>query len=931
MSQHFFHRIVTRAMAALAACAAAQSSTAQSFVPESVAPSAAVMEAAQAEYLTPDERRDFRVMHGISDDTDLDTPARRARAASERFDFGDPSFNDPATPMTLRLTALRENAAFQAILDATTEESDLPALAFRAEALAILGQREEALRLTSSEKAVAALENAQTVEDALAAVDLAALRIRLDASRASTYRTLLATLARARQDLDRLDPRIRVREAELLAERHAMQDAVRATGEALGLSPRCARAWRLAGDLALDQFDFDGAARAVRALRRIAPMHPLAAVLEARSALMQDDPTTALRVIDAALAFGNSAQCELRAWRAAAEGSRYDFAKMQQEFARFDLLAPGSSLALVVAGRQLVFDRQYAEARATLAAAASREPAWALPRAELGLLSMQDGNEERAVADLKQAVALDPHDERTVFTLALAEQLLGWQRIETKYFIIRHPEGDAALVAALLTEPLDRMHEEVCGKLGHEPAQKTLLDVMPDHRSFGVRITGLPRIHTIAVCTGPTIAIEIPKDGPQSKHLGLFDPLAVLRHEYTHTVTLSMTKNRIPHWLTEAVAVTLEETPRTYDNCQLLAAAWHRGALFNLDEINWAFVRPERPTDRPQAYAQGRWMVEYAEVTFGWDALRKLLFSYADGVREDDAMRGAFGVPRDAFYKGFLAWAAREVRAWGLDPQPPLRDLLRDIVESSRGTGASDAAARFDQLERERLAKVAARLTEPVGAPGAERRKLSRLDWPSEPMPDVTLDDAMIEALLAQHPNHPDVIEIALRRTKDAGATNAQSASTLDDATRVLLERYAQLRPVDPLPHRMWAKQSKSVSAATEFANGATNALEHLRALDLVAEKDNAFAIALARERRAAGDRREASAYAERAVRMNPFDATVRELAAAIAVEGGRLDRAERHIQALVVLEPDRALHRSRLEKIRELRAKSERTVETSP
>ena len=137
-------------MAALAACAAAQSSTAQSFVPESVAPSAAVMEAAQAEYLTPDERRDFRVMHGISDDTDLDTPARRARAASERFDFGDPSFNDPATPMTLRLTALRENAAFQAILDATTEESDLPALAFRAEALAILGQLVNFLSLRSN-------------------------------------------------------------------------------------------------------------------------------------------------------------------------------------------------------------------------------------------------------------------------------------------------------------------------------------------------------------------------------------------------------------------------------------------------------------------------------------------------------------------------------------------------------------------------------------------------------------------------------------------------------------------------------------------------------------------------------------------------------------------------------------------------------------
>jgi hypothetical protein len=52
---------------------------------------------------------------------------------------------------------------------------------------------------------------------------------------------------------------------------------------------------------------------------------------------------------------------------------------------------------------------------------------------------------------------------------------------------------------------------------------------------------------------------------------------------------------------------------------------------------------------------------------------------------------------------------------------------------------------------------------------------------------------------------------------------------------------------------------------------------------------------------------------------MNPFDATVRELAAAIAVEAGRLDRAEVHIEGLVALEPDRDIHRKRLARIREL------------
>lgn len=893
----------------------------QTFVPEAVAPASAVVETERAGYLTPDERRAFRVRHGIFDDTDLDTPARRAMVALERLDASDAAWADPSVAADLRLALACFHGNFAEIVSSTNENSPLPERAWRAQALAMLGRRDEALAIAVA--AAPALTEATTVADLLAAVELGALRIRLDAASASTYRNLLSALARGRQAIDRLDPAIRVREAELLSERHVKDAAITAIGETLGLSPRASRAWRLAGELALEQFDFEGAARAIAALRRIAPTHPYAAFLEARSALMQDDPEKARAALAPVLAL-EPLPPEALAWKAACDAARYDFDAMRRTLAEFDRRAPGSALALVTAGKQLVFDRQYEEARATLEAAAAREPAWALPRAELGLLSMQDGRETRAVEDLRMAVALDPNDERTTFTLALAEELAGWERIETKHFVIRHPKAttnekeagaqksdsklgananaDAALVARLLAGVLDTMHDEVCARLGHEPAQKTLIDVMPDHRSFGVRITGLPRIHTIAVCTGPTIAIEIPKEGPQKKHLGLFDPLAVLRHEYTHTVTLSMTKNRIPHWLTEAVAVTLEETPRTFDTCQLLASATNRGTLFDLDGINWAFVRPEKPTDRPQAYAQGRWMVEYMEKRFGWDAIRKLLFSYADGIREDEAMRGAFGISREEFHREFLVWAASEVHAWGLSPEPSMRTLALELASADEAQRAAVAAA-----ETARLTKVATAWSEAIGRPGSKRFNLKSGDWPSAPMPAVTFDDATIARLREAYPDQPDLVEIALRRARDGN----------DEAvTRALLERYAALRPVDPLPHRVWAKLA---GTETLVDRGDDAAFGHLRELDLRADKDNVYALAMARNRRAAGELAAASEAAERAVRMNPFDATVRELAAAIAVEAGRLDRAEVHIEGLVALEPDRDIHRKRLARIREL------------
>jgi predicted Zn-dependent protease len=873
-------------------------------IPDSIAPAPAVLQAVTAGWMTDDERKDFRVLHGIFDDLDLDTPLRRALVALERWRLDDPALDDASVPRHLKAERWLRVGAHARVLEITEGASDLPSLARRAQAFAALARRDEALALASRPSVGEALAGARDIDDVLAAVDLGALRIRLDAAAGPEYRRLLGALARARQELDRLDPRIRLREAQLLADRHAMKDAVGALGEALALCPRSAEGWRLAGTLAIARFDFGGAASAAAALRRLDPAHPFAAFLEVQSLLTQDDAEGAREALADTLAVPARRPAEALAWLAAAEASRYDFAAMRAALAEADALEPGSAAALVACGRQLAFDRQYAEAREVLGAAAAREPAWALPRAELGLLSMQDGREDTAVADLRAAVALDPNDERTLFTLKLAEQLAGWNRIEAAHFILRHPDGDAALVARLLAGVLDPMHAEVCARLGHEPAQKTLIDVMPDHRSFGVRITGLPRIHTIAVCTGPTIAIEIPKEGAQERHLGLFDPLAVLRHEYTHTVTLSMTRNRIPHWLTEAVAVALEDTPRTFETCQMLAAAWQSGTLFDLDAINWGFIRPRKPTDRAQAYAQGRWMVEFIERTYGWEPLRKLLFSYAEGIREEEAMQRAFGVGRDEFFARFVQWAGGEVRAWGLAPTPSMRDLAMRLAE-----GDDSAEQLLRAAERERLARVARAWADAIGRPGRERFGLRAGEWPARPMPRVEFDDATVKAFLAEFPAQPDLVEILLRRARGAGA-----AGTAE--TRALLERYAALRPVDPFPHRVWAKLAIDANAALD-AGGDAAALVHLRELDLRSDKDNIYALAIARNRRAAGDLPAALEAAERAVRMNPFDATVRELAAAIAVEGGRLDRAAVHIEALTALEPDRAIHRQRLERLK--------------
>ena len=70
------------------------------------------------------------------------------------------------------------------------------------------------------------------------------------------------------------------------------------------------------------------------------------------------------------------------------------------------------------------------------------------------------------------------------------------------------------------------------------------------------------------------------------------------------------------------------------------------GRLFDLDEINWAFIRPKTPTDRPMAYAQGAWMVEYLDEIHGEEALVELLGHYFDGRPEHEAISSVLGLDR---------------------------------------------------------------------------------------------------------------------------------------------------------------------------------------------------------------------------------------------------------------------------------------------
>lgn len=879
----------------------ARSATGQ-IVPEAAPPAEAIETTLRAEWMVGEERKDFRVDHGVWDDRDLDTPLRRAQAALIAWSLADPALADPSVPAALRAEALLRRGRAKEALDLLGAADDPASLAVRTAACLQLGKPAEAIAAAAKLHPLLDPGAATSGQAIVAAARAAVLRGQLEPTSTASWQRILNALGRARTEFDRLDWQANLVEGSLLADKHHEETAVPALAATLSLNPRASEAWYRLGLLAADRFDFDSAERAARMLERIHAGHPLAALLRAEAALIRRDPDLAAEVLDRLLAAEPAMPAAL-ALRAAADATRYDDAGCKRWLATFDQVAPGSSLGLFTVGRHLGDDRQYDEAAAYLDQAIARQPEWSAPRIVLGMLETQTARDAKARAVLEDATRRDPFDKRAQFSLFLLDELAKHSTIESKHFVIRYAPGEDEVVARMMPDALDAMHEVVCARFGHEPPTKTLIDLMPDHRSFAVRITGMPQLHTIAACTGPMIAIEVPRVGAPQQHLGTFDWLKVLRHEYTHTVTLSQTRNRIPHWLTEAAAVSMEFAPRDYATCQMLARELEAGTLFDLDSINWGFIRPKRPQDRGLAYAQGHWMVEFMNERYGESALPRLLGMYHEGVPESEAMQRVLGTSRKDFHAAFLAWAKQEVKAWGLAPTPTVDDLLAQARDAD-----PEAKARYDEANGEALKQTAERLAAQIGAIGDRQRDaMVGREWPRPRGAGTEVGEDLIATWLTAHPDHPDILELAIRRR-----IKAAGGQPLDEPTIELLDRYAKARPVDPFPHRQLAKMWLA-------AGDGGKAVPHLAALDILEQKDNSFAIELARAYRELGEPGKALVSIDRAARMNPYDPAVRELAAAIAVEAGDLEAARTSIQALLVLEPDRPQHRRRLERIEEL------------
>lgn len=471
--------------------------------------------------------------------------------------------------------------------------------------------------------------------------------------------------------VDRTYTPARIASADLLRERYNNDEndgSVSDYQAALKINENLPEAYVGLGEVALTKWGFEEIeSRTAKALE-VNPRFAPALYLSARKLIAERRYHRGIETIDKALAI-NPEDLTALAIKASANACLFDDGQVDALLATIAKINPRCAPAYAELGNALGTIRQYAASERAYLKAIEYDPTNANVRTELGMMYMQWGLEDKAPEVLDAAWQLDPYNERTKFTLELLDQLKKFARVETKHFVVKYDDQRDPELGQQVAAYLEDIYSEVTSDFDTELEHKTVIEMFPTHRAFGVRITGGPWIDTVGACTGRVIAMETPRKSIDL--MGPYNFAQVLKHEFTHTVTLAATHNRIPHWYTEGLAVYEENAPRSFAWTKLLAEAARRDELFTLASVDWGFMRPKRRTDRTLAYAQSEWMVEYMIQRFGYDVIGRTLELYKQGKKQPEVLQTALGVTQEAFDSAFKTWAHSQLRSWGFALTPP--------------------------------------------------------------------------------------------------------------------------------------------------------------------------------------------------------------------------------------------------------------------
>lgn len=263
----------------------------------------------------------------------------------------------------------------------------------------------------------------------------------------------------------------------------------------------------------------------------------------------------------------------------------------------------------------------------------------------------------------EEAFKADAYDVHLFNLMQLNDELAKYRSLEAEGFLVRMEAKEAEIYGPAVLELLTRARTTLCKRYGLDLKERIIVEIFPEPNDFAVRTFGMPGVSGyLGVCFGRVITANSPasqKDHPSNWQ-------AVLWHEFCHVVTLELTRNRMPRWLSEGISVYEERQANATWGQRMTAANRARilnGRLTPIRELSAAFLHPETSADLNFAYYQSSLVVEHFIDRYGLDKLKEVLKELATGLPIDPALERHLASldQLDEEFREFAAQLARDL------------------------------------------------------------------------------------------------------------------------------------------------------------------------------------------------------------------------------------------------------------------------------
>lgn len=395
------------------------------------------------------------------------------------------------------------------------------------------------------------------------------------------------------------------------------------------------------------------AASAIQQALKINPNYVTALVIAADMALDDRRRDEAQMSIKAALEV-NPNSLEARARDAAVSFLEDRNAEFQQKADAVLRINPVFGEVYRVAGENAAGNYRFEDAVKLTRQAVAIDPDNTQAYADLGMHLLRTGDEPGARKALETAYERDKHYNNLVTKnlLEMLDKVDKFVTITDGDIIVRlDPEE-----APVMREQVPAFAKQALAKLSQlwdfKPQGPILIEMFPVHDDFAVRNLGLPgMIGALGACFGKVVTL----DSPHARPPGEYNWQPTLWHELAHVITIQMSNNRVPRWLTEGISVWEEKRGRPEWGREMevtFAHAMDQKKVLKLDVLNEGFSDPQLIS---LAYYEASLLVDHMVERFGEPGLRALLRAYGKGLETEAALKEVFGITLDDLQQSFDA------------------------------------------------------------------------------------------------------------------------------------------------------------------------------------------------------------------------------------------------------------------------------------